>query len=317
MPGAPGAAFQLRDLCPACGSADTRTRFVCRFDQAPIGPFIRSFYKIDPTILDGTYRAEQCKSCSTFFQAEVGNAALLEDLYTKWVFEIGDPMRDPLYAFDMAHPRLSRDGHELMTVAASLGLSLAALRTLDFGMGWAAWARVAQMLGCQSFGYDLSRERMDYAAALGIRAPEPGERFHFINTEQVFEHLTDPLGTARSLADALLPGGILKLSVPSPHGLDRLLDQLPGRDEVSYEEIMPLQPLEHVNSFSRAGLRALAERVGLRAVQPAITRSYAFLTEGGTLDPRKPMKVAKEMIRPFYQRFNPRNHYVWFQKPTS
>jgi SAM-dependent methyltransferase len=317
MPNRAHAIFETRDCCPACGSSDTRTRFASSFAEPPIGPFIESFYKIDPAILDGAYRAEQCNSCFTFFQAEVGDAALLEKLYTQWVFEIGDPMRDPLYAFDIAHPRLSRDGHELMAVAASLGLSLPALRTLDFGMGWAAWARVAQMLGCQSFGYDLSRERMDYAAALGIRAPDAGERFHFINTEQVFEHLTDPLGTARLLTDALLPGGILKLSVPSPHGLDRLFDSLAGRDDVSYEEIMPLQPLEHVNGFSRAGLRALAERVALRPVQPSIARSYAFLRQPRALDVRKPMKVAKEMVRPFYQRFNPRNHYVWFQMPTS
>ncbi|HMJ06178.1 MAG TPA: methyltransferase domain-containing protein [Chthoniobacterales bacterium] len=247
----------------------------------------------------------------------MGDADLLRKLYSDWVFDIGDPLRDPLYAFDIAHPRLSRDGHEVMAAAASLGLSLPHLRTLDFGMGWAGWARIAHSLGCQSYGYDLSPERMAYAAALGIRAPEPDDRFHFINTEQVFEHLTDPLGAALRLADALLPGGILKLSVPSSRGLDRLFDSLAGREDVSHEEIMPLQPLEHVNSFSRAGLCELAGRVGLRCLQPPIAASYAFLRHHRTLDARKPMKVAKEIIRPFYQRINSRNHHMWFRKACS
>jgi hypothetical protein len=309
------AAFETRNCCPACASSDTRTRFACAFAEPPIGSFIRSFYKIDPAVLDGTYRAEQCNSCSTFFQAEVGNSALLQQLYSEWVFEIGDPMRDPRYACDIAHPRLSRDGHELMGAAATLGIPLAELRTLDFGMGWAGWARVAESLGCQSFGYDLAPERMSYAAAHRVRVPGPDERYHFINTEQVFEHLTDPIGVARRLADALLPGGILKLSVPSSRGLDRLFDKLGDRDDVSYEEIMPLQPLEHVNSFSAAGLRALATRVGLRCGRPGIAASYGFLRHRRTLDPRQPKIVAKELIRPFYQRANPRNNYVWLRKP--
>ncbi|QNN67024.1 methyltransferase domain-containing protein [Sphingomonas lutea] len=209
-------AFETRSSCPACGSPESRRRFAARFDQPPIAGFISSFYKIDPARLDGTYDARQCTACGTFFQAEVGNDALLEQLYTHWVFEIGDPMRDPHYAFDVTHPALSRDGHELMTAAAVLGRDLQAMRTLDFGMGWAGWARVAKSLGCDSYGHELSADRVAYAATHGIKPFDPKLTYHFINTEQVFEHLTDPLGAAHMLAGVLAPGGILKISLPSP-----------------------------------------------------------------------------------------------------
>src|SRR6478672_5565526 len=186
------AAFDTRDRCPACGSNNSRTRFECAFDDRPIAPFIESYYGIDPARLGGRYRAEQCNDCATYFQAEVGNPELLTQLYSEWVFDIGDPLRDPLYAFDVGHPRQSRDGHEVMAAAATLGVPLAQLRTLDFGMGWASWARISASLGCDSFGYDLSAERMAYAASFGIEPHMPGNAYHFINTEQVVEHLPDP-----------------------------------------------------------------------------------------------------------------------------
>src|SRR6188768_3772011 len=111
MPNSPDFKFKTRDRCPACSARETRTRFSCRFDEPPISTFLADYYAIDPSILDGTYRIEQCANCGTYFQAEVGNPALLEQLYSKWVADVSDPMLDSNYAYDLTHPRQSRDGH--------------------------------------------------------------------------------------------------------------------------------------------------------------------------------------------------------------
>ncbi|WP_244954807.1 hypothetical protein [Sphingomonas lutea] len=79
---------------------------------------------------------------------------------------------------------------------------------------------------------------------------------------------------------------------------------------------MPLQPLEHVNCFTVAGLRALAGKTGLSFTRPPILRSYLTLARRRALDPRLPKQVAKELARPFYRRLNPRNHHVWLRKPA-
>ena len=310
--------FETRSTCPACQSPEVRVRFTSPFDQPPIASFILEYYKIDPSILDGEYQALQCIRCGSYFQAEVGNAALLDQLYSQWVLQVADPMRDAHYAFDVTHPTKSRDGHEIMTAAAWLGSRVSDLRTLDFGMGWASWARVAQSLGCDSYGHELSEDRIAFAASHGIKPFDPRLTYDFINTEQVFEHLTDPLGTAQMLAAVLSPGGILKVSVPSPHGLDRQLDRLrPGQPEVAYDDILPLQPLEHVNCFSLKGLHALARQSGLNFTRPPILRSYRTLLRPGALDPRLPKSALKELARPLYRRLNPRNHHVWLRKPAA
>jgi hypothetical protein len=316
MPSPSKFGFVRRDSCPACGSRAAQVRYRCRFDEPPISSFLADYYRIDPALLDGVYELRQCLECSTFYQAEVGEEALLETLYSDWIDCADIPATDPQYVRDMSHPRASRDGHEIMAAAAYLGRPLSDLRTLDYGMGWASWARIAATLGCDSAGFDLSASRMEFASQHGVRAPQTGERFHFINTEQVFEHLTDPRGTIVDLVDRLEPGGILKISVPSQFGLERLIRNLSGgASRLIENDIMPAHPLEHVNSFSRAGLGALGAMAGLAPVRVGWS-SFAFLRRSGTLDPGDPRQMAKAFLRPAHQRFNPKNMYVWLRRVT-
>jgi hypothetical protein len=312
--------FISRDHCPACGSAEVRPGHSCRFDRPPISTLVAGYYGIEPALLAaGEYRVDRCGKCRTLFQAEVGDPALLDALYTDWAPQVGGPVGDPQYEYDISNPAKSRDGHELMAAAAFLGRPLGELRTLDYGMGWASWARIAASLGCRSFGTDLAAEKMGFAERHGVvsiaEEAIADHRFDFINMEQALEHLVDPSGTVSRLAASLAPGGVLKISVPSQRGVARLLGRLAGgADRVDYREIKPVMPLEHVNCFTRSGLKALGRRFGLEPVHPRPHQSFAFLGTPGTLDVRDPRRLAKELARPIYQLLNPGNLYFWFRR---
>jgi hypothetical protein len=313
-----GFGFQKRRECPACGSADSSTRFRVRFNAPPMSNFLAGYYGVDPAPLDGEYRVEECRTCSTFYQAEVGGPDLLERIYDEWVDQVEDPGEIDSYAEDIANPRLSRDGHEVMAAASYLGLPLKELKTLDFGMGFASWAIIAREFGCDSYGTDLSKGRMEKARRQGVKTVEELGRYHFINTEQVFEHLTDPMSVMEKLADALLPGGVLKVSVPSTKGVSRFCAAMKeGRNSIDAAEILPIHPLEHVNCFTRAGITRLGRQFGLEPVRPGLWHGYAFLRHAGTLDFMRPKKSVKEMIRPIYQWVAPNNLYVWLRKLES
>lgn len=311
-----GYAFQTRSHCPACAGV-SRTRYQAPFNAPPMSEFIADYYGVDPSPLEAEYRIEQCTACRTFYQAEVGGPELLERIYDQWVDQVEDPNRIPSHADDSANPRLSRDGHELMAAASYLGLPLDELRTLDFGMGFALWAGIAQQLGCDSYGTDLSKGRMEQARRQGVKTVEELGQYHFINTEQVFEHLTDPAGAMEKLSQALLPGGVLKVSVPSTRGVHRFCEKMnSGTAEIIAAEILPIHPLEHVNCFTRAGIVALGRRFGLEPVRPGIRHGYAFLRHRRTLSIRRPAKAAKELVRPIYQWMAPNNLYAWLRKPS-
>lgn len=316
--------FVARDPCPACRGKETETVFSSPFDAGGIGRFVRDYYHIDPAVLrEAPYELRLCRGCGLVFQRHVGGPALLEELYSNWVEEPEDPERDiDTYRAEIEAIPESRDAHELMTAASYLGVPLERLKTLDYGMGWALWARIAARLGCDSFGSDLAPPRMDYAARHGVQILTDAEigahRFHFINTEQVFEHVPEPLGLLERLAAALVPGGVVKISVPSGERVEPLLALLnSGAYRGDADTIMPVQPLEHLNCFRRRSVQAMADRVGLDIVRPGPWHGYAFLRRRGTINLARPRKAAKEMIRPWYQYRNPSNLYLWLRKPAA
>lgn len=314
--------FEARDACPACAAPGSETLYSSPFDEGGIGTFVRDYYQVDPAVLgEAPYELRRCPICSLVFQYHVGGPELLTDLYTDWVENPEDPERDiETYRSELQAIPESIPAHELMTASSFLGVPLETMKTLDYGMGWAGWARIAGSLGCESYGTDLAQPRMDYAARHGVRtvtdAQIPDYRFHFINTEQVFEHVTRPLDLARRLASALAPGGILKVSVPEGRSAEAIVARLEsGAYRGDRDSIMPVQPLEHVNCFRRASVAAMAASVGLSIVQPGLRHGYAFLRRRGTISLTRPKKAIKELVRPWYQWRNPTNLYVWLRKP--
>ncbi|HEX6376433.1 MAG TPA: methyltransferase domain-containing protein [Allosphingosinicella sp.] len=316
--------FETRSSCPACRSDGQETVYSTPFGEGGVGTFVRDYYHIDPAVLrNAPYELRRCPRCDLVYQHHVGDAELLAELYTHWVEEPDDPERNiDTYRAEIEAIPESRDAHELMAASSYLGLPLERMKTLDYGMGWALWARIAKHLGCESYGSDLAEPRMDYAAAHGVRTVTDAQlaehRFDFINTEQVFEHVAQPLDLLERLAAALAPGGVVKISVPNGRGIDAIVAALrSGAYRGDRDSIMPVQPLEHLNCFRGSTLRAMADRVGLESIRPGPWHGYAFLRRRGTLSPTRPKKVLKELVRPWYQYRSPSNLYVWLRKPVA
>lgn len=312
--------FVTRDRCPVCGDGGAVTRYSKPYGEDPVASFIRWRYaKSTDCIAEASYTVAECRRCDLLYQVEVGAPAFQEELYTRWIDDPDGPEDCFTYRRDQAHQRESRDAHEILTAARYLQIPLNELRTLDFGMGWALWAEIAKGLGCDSWGADLSPPRIEFAESRGIRiAPFhnlPSERFDFINTEQVCEHLAEPFDQCAELVRALRPGGVLKISVPSaePARTDRIEAALRDHD---MDAIMPVHPLEHVNGFRKKSIRHLADRLGLVIVQPRLSTRFAFLRTPDTISLRRPKQAIKELVRPFVHWRMPRNLYFWLRKPV-
>lgn len=322
--------FVARETCPACGSSDLRVVHSSRFSEGGIAAFLRNWYSIDPSVLDAApYELERCGNCALIFQHFIGDPQLMRDLYTDWQYkkwnwhpgqpELQDPELGPVYREHLEEMPLSLFAHELMVASSFLKVPLSRMKTLDYGMGWGLWVRIAQKLGCDSYGLEVSEEHLQYIRRHGCGgitdAEIPEHRFHFINTEQVFEHVAQPLQLLKLLAGSLVPGGVVKISVPSGEKADRILAMLnEGSFGGDYETIMPVHPLEHINTYTRGTIRKMADITGLKLAKPNLIQSYAFLGRKGTVSLRRPKKSAKELVRPIYQWIQPSNIYLWLRK---
>lgn len=188
------------------------------------------------------------------------------------------------------------------------------LKALDFGFGWAEWTRMAAAYGIDVCGAELSQVRIDYAASIGIRVVDadalPSREFHFINTEQVFEHLLEPGRVLRQLAAALRPGGLLKISVPDCDRAIRKLRRAGAFAGLSDEDIMPIAPFEHINSFTHDSLVAVGREAGLAPLRPSLRALYN--SSSGWMEPTAALKA---LARPLYRHVYPKTSFVYFVQP--
>ena len=137
-------------------------------------------------------------------------------------------------------------------------------------MGWANWCISAKSYGLNVFGAELSKEKLENATKNGIKTIDPFKKeyvdfFHYINTEQVFEHLTDPHEILRKLSIILKRKGIIKISVPSRSisYLYLLMNNKNWRPKK-----MAFQPLEHINTFNKKSIITLTQKFGLVPLRP-------------------------------------------------
>lgn len=319
------ANFVERTCCPTCGSNRLREVYRCRYLEPPIWQFLNFYYaqaKGLASLLEGAeFRLDECLECSLVFQRHVGTPRLLGVLYDEWLNSAYQSDQDRVMREALAAPRRSRDGHEIFAVSSTLGKAPSDLSVLDFGMGWAFWCRVALSLGCRTYGFDLSEKRREYGAQHGVQVVSYGEisrlSVDFINTEQVFEHLSQPYEDFRVLAHALKPNGILKVAVPEGRDIRRRLARADWfAPKYSRCSLNPVHPLEHVNCHSLRSLTIMAGRAGLVRVPIPLRSYFSFVRQRGAM-PRSPLAFAKSVMRPAYHRFSPNNLYVWFQRPAA
>lgn len=274
--------FIVREHCPACSSSTCHTLLRTKFAELPLSEYLNKFYRSQGTIdfdyLErGEYVLVKCEACGLIYQQEIPNDELMYLLYEKWIDpEIALKLHESYGTeYYMKHLR------EFANVVSSLGDVPASLRCLDFGMGWGLWCKMAMGFGCDVYGIELSQARKDYAESHGVRVLSYDDikdyKFDFINTEQVFEHIPNPLETLTYLKGGLAESGLIKISVPDGWNVSAKINAGQMSKSDSFRgPLISVQPLEHINSFNYKSLVSMAEKAGLRVVEVPQRYTYAW-----------------------------------------
>lgn len=180
-------------------------------------------------------------------------------------------------------------------------------------MGWGKWALMVKAFGCESYGTELSEERIKYATSNGIKVLAwdeiPKHSFDFINTEQVFEHISNPLDTFIYLKDALKSNGILKISVPTANDIKKRLKIMDWKaPKGTRNSLNPVAPLEHINYFRRNSLIKMANLAGMEEVVIPMRTQYLY-----TSNWRGAKRIAKNILLPIYRNVLKRQNYLFFR----
>lgn len=302
-----------RDRCPGCQHTAISALYSEPMDSPGITRYMRDHYerRVTRDFAGYDYELARCGHCGLAFQAQVPTPELIEEIYDRWL---------PATERAVVASRMNLDSYRYLAEQVEFMLRHfrcrpGELKALDFGFGWAEWARMALAYGCDVSGCELSQVRIAHAKSLGVRVLDsdrlPDAEFHFINTEQVFEHLLEPGDMLKRLAASLRPGGLVKLSVPNAAKSIRKLLGTKTFSALSDDDIMPIAPFEHVNAFTYDSLAALAREAGLAPLRPSLRKLYN--SSSGWMEPKSALKV---LVRPIYRHVYPKSTFAYFMRPA-
>lgn len=257
--------FLYRAHCALCGSSRKNILISKDFTDPLVYGFIDQYYegRVAKAILDGaTYEVAKCFDCGFLWQTYILNDRMMTRLYDEWICP-EESLSKKRCADISLYTRYANEARRISSVISRRPCEIS---VLDFGMGWGFWCLMAKAFGFNVYGFETSRERLEYAAKNGITVinefsslQEHG--FDFINAEQVFEHLPNPVNTLRELANTLDNGGVIRIAVPDGENIEQDLRRRGWRASKN-----AIHPLEHINCFTNKTLKELGESAGLRTL---------------------------------------------------
>ncbi len=315
-----GEGFVERKKCPVCEEVKSESIFEEPYGSQLLIQYLESFYGIRggvdlSKVREGIYELVKCSFCELIYQRYIPNDAMMNTLYERWL--------DPAMIYEKFEKNHAKEYYlgladEVAGIIGFFDAKPADLEFFDFGMGWSNWCKMVQAFGVNVCGAELSQARIDHAKNHGLEVIGLSElsekRFDFINTEQVFEHISNPRETLALLVKGLKNNGLIKLSVPNGFDIERRLkvnDWTAPKGSIN--SLNPVAPLEHINCFKTKNLDILADKVGLKRVKVQVNRA---------LKPKEKIDMKekiKGVLRPIYRLIVPNSHpfdttYLFYKK---
>lgn len=254
--------FETRAQCPICTSDKSKLLFDIPLTEPKIFDFLQEKYQnIPKAVLEFNYTVTKCQDCGLIYQKHVLNEENIFQLYESWISSSDSQRKcknNQTYA--AASTRVS----ELLGVSNLLKKEPHDINILEYGMGWGDWLNIASSLGYQVTGLELSRERTESTKTNGIAVVNElsqiaDNSLDFVYSNQVFEHLKQPLLVLREISKKMKSGGIVCIKVPNGNNIE---SQIAKQINAPWL-IKQIHPLEHINCYNRKTLRLLGEKSGL------------------------------------------------------
>lgn len=301
--------FTVRSKCPACNHTESKVIYERSFLQEPIVKFLER--KLRPEVIknyDGaSYVLRKCNHCALIYQEQILTDEGLNLLYDKWLFE-GDTEEIKISEIE----KFLFYTQELLRVRRFFKKPVTEIKILDYGMGQGKWCSVAHAIGFNVTGTDLSNQLIEKSKEKGFAVVPLNElnqhKFDFVNTEQVFEHLSQPLDTLIRLKEMLSENGIIKISVPNGNHVEKKIPNMDWTAPRGHKNLLiPITPSIHINAYSYDSIIKMGEAAGLKPVNASILSEYTILSALSIKD------LIKSLLRPIYWRYI-KHTYVFLQK---
>jgi 2-polyprenyl-3-methyl-5-hydroxy-6-metoxy-1,4-benzoquinol methylase len=296
--------FEKRNSCPLCGTGNLATLFKREFADTDF----QSFLKIEPTygkhfyedmnsrlLDDQHFYIVKCNSCSFIFQEYILNNNGMQKLYDKWMEP--DEVRRITNSFENFGDLIANYIHRLKY--AEKYFTDRPINLMDWGAGIGNFCKLAKDMPAYTVtAYDFSGEKnkelTEYQIDTKTIDKLKEKEFHFINIDQVLEHVSDPVGLLKECSKFLKDDGLIFVSTPDCSAIESLIKE--GTLNEKFHEC--LSPHQHINAFTNKSMKVAAERAGLKTV------FNPFMQIKTSVSTSQNIKMnLKNLIKPFYREF--------------
>ena len=255
--------FDKRNYCPICEHKSFKKIISMPFMKKEVYDFLNKYYynKISDDVINNTeYSILKCLNCSCLFQEYILNDEQMFNLYENWISKTDSINKKNKSSISM----FTRYVNDLEKITKYLGKDPHEISVLEYGMGWGFWSRIAQSLNFDITGFEISKSRLDFASKSNIKIINSikklqENKFDFIYSFAVFEHISHPKKTLQFLKSILNDDGLIYIYVPNGYNIEKKLKR---KDWVASKDA--LHPLEHINCFKRKSLKILAKETNMR-----------------------------------------------------
>ena len=218
---------------------------------------IRKFKFFKNRLKNAEFKLLQCNHCKFIWQQNSPKDKFSLDLYDKIIDKKKSLIKTK---FSL---RKNKNSHEINFIINQF--KDPKINILDFGAGWGHWLNSGDKSKFNPYALEMSKHRKKFILDSGINVIDYGkldkykEFFHFIRLDQVVEHVDDFKIIFKLIKKLAIRDCIFYLSVPDGS------DIIKNKDQIRLEK-GAVQPLEHLNCFSRYSLIKILKLEGFKKI---------------------------------------------------
>lgn len=265
--------LQTRENCPVCNHAGHREAYRKSYGSPELQRYLTSFYGPQgypqpEQLAQEDFVLRECDDCGLVYQANIPDAASLEELYTKWI------SYDKVLEVHLRKQNPGKHDGNYATLRSIMDhLGKENIRIFDYGFGYAELLKAAVLLNLEAFGTELNPHQSELARNWGIQVVDDiagfqGAPMDVIFCEQTLEHVVEPRGVLEELRKLSTRGTLLHVSVPNCKDVhDVIRDCDWTRTKWEKLSVNCFAPLEHINSFRHRQFERLMQDFGFKPIR--------------------------------------------------
>lgn len=232
----------------------------------------------------------RCKGCGFIFMKPRPDEQERKALFSGKIPELLKPYAHAEANYGaVTQSRLPFFKKRIATMVAATGKNPKDIHFLDIGASSGYMIEAAVSLGVMAEGVEPSDAGIVAARARGIellqgtaeKLPFPDNHFDIVHSHHVFEHVANPLESAKEAYRVLKPGGTILVEVPNQFDNIRFY-----RDVVFnrvHQRKRDIRSIHHLSFFSKSSLRTLFIRAGFTEV--SVSSRYTIKPMGWQILP--------------------------------